>query len=47
MTENNSLNLTPKSALHFTLHSVNQRAVRSRDMRQNRFKVNTFERTSK
>ena len=40
MTENNSLNLTAKSGLHFTLHSVNQRAVRLRYMGQNRFKVN-------
>ena len=40
MTGNNSLNLTAKSGLHFTLDSVNQRAVRLRNMRQNRFKVN-------
>ena len=40
MTENNSLNLTRKSDLHFSLHSENKRAVRLRDMCQNRFKVN-------
>ena len=32
MTENNSLNLTGKSDLHFSSLSVNQSAVRLRDM---------------
>ena len=32
MTEKNCLNPTAKSGLHFSLHSVNQRAVRLRDM---------------
>ena len=32
MTKNNSLILTAKYGLHFTLHSVNPRAVRLRDM---------------
>ena len=31
MTENNVLNLTAKSGLHFALHSVIQRAVRLRE----------------
>lgn len=37
--DGNSLNLTAISGLHFTLHSVNQRAVRLHDMWENRFKV--------
>ena len=32
ITENNSLNVTAKLGLHFSLHSANQRAVRLRDM---------------
>ena len=32
MTENNSLNLTAKPGLHFSLHTANQRAVRLRDI---------------
>ena len=32
MPENDSLNLTAKSGLRFSLHSVNQKAVRLRDM---------------
>ena len=39
MTKNNSLILTAKSGLQFTLHSLYQRAVRLNDMCQNRLKV--------